>query len=385
MSASSLENLDGPPGVTRQGFRGPSGADYPSMATGGQDPSPSAGAFAEQRFAGVADTFDDTSKLNGAIAPSVGFFSTDDTNLMTPAQRSGQSQLRSMAADAGPGQALLGAFAQSQGINKASLSSTDDNSRMAALETGFFTPSDDLLGRGPDASGRQPHQEASSNYYPHEATYESIEDQMRVSGSTESTNTIPLMLGSFQHPNFAGADPSSVGIDMSGMTSAVEDATTKLLSAGQPMMSTSAPPDAFFQLNLAVNPRVFENAPLTQTVTKNGASRQDATGYIGYPQNVRIPLSDQADSFSMPYAPYAQDMYLSDLLAKLESGAVEPKVTATHAGRTKGFTTSPGQQHLRDMDTFRPDKMTYQSMDQEWSGAPSETAPSGTLGQVPQQ
>jgi hypothetical protein len=78
-------------------------------------------------------------------------------------------------------------------------------------------------------------------------------------------------------------------------------------------------------------------------------------------------------------------MYLSDLLAKLESGAVEPKVTATHAGRTKGFTTSPGQQHLRDMDTFRPDKMTYQSMDQEWSGAPSATAPSGTLGQVPQQ
>lgn len=378
MSDSSLANLDGPPGVNTQGFRGPSGADYPSIPTGpGASSSTATGAFADQRFAGVANTFQDTSKLDGAITPSLGFFSTDDSNLMTPAQRSGQSQLRSMAADAGPGQALLGAFAQSQGLNKAA--STVDDSRMVAIETDFFTPSDDLLARGQDASGRQPHQEASSNYYPHEGAHESIEDQMRISGSTASSNTIPLMLGSFQHPDFAGADPSSVGIDMSGMTSAVEDATTKLLSAGQPMMSTSAPPDAFFQLNLAVNPRVFENAPLTQTVTKNGASRQDATGYIGYPQSVRIPLSDQADSFAMPNAPYAQDMYLSDLLAKLDSGVVEPKVTATHAGRHKGFTTSPGQQHLRDMDTFRPGKMTYQSMDQEWGGAPDEPV------QMPQQ
>jgi hypothetical protein len=371
MSAETMSNyLGGPPSVSQQGFRGPQGADYPSMSSGmGQSP----GAFAQQGFAGVQNTFENTKQLDGAIAPSLNFFSTDDTNLMTPAQRSGQSQLRSMAADAGPGQALLGAFAQSQGINKGSLKKEDTEKRMLSIESNYFTPGDDLIGRSSDTTGRQPQLESSSNYYPQDAKYESIESQMRNSGSTLSTNTIPLMLGSFQHPDFAGADPSSVGIDMSGMSTAVQDATTRLLSAGQPMMSSSAPPDAFFQLNLAVNPRVFENAPLTQTVTKNGASRQDATGYIGYPQNVRIPLSDKSDSFSAPYAPYAQDMYLSDLLAKLDSGVVKPKTTAIHAGRHSGFGTTPAQQHLRDMHTFDPSRMVYQSMGNEWSGGKSQS------------
>jgi hypothetical protein len=172
------------------------------------------------------------------------------------------------------------------------------------------------------------------------------------------------MLGAFQHPDFAGADPASVGIDMSGVTSEVENATTRLLQAGQPMMSSSAPPDAFFQLNLAVNPLVFENAPLTQTVKKNGAARQDATGYIGYPKEVRIPLSATSDSFIQPYAPYAQDMYLADLIQKLDAGTVVPKTTNQNGVLTPGMT--PGDKHLQDMSVFHPTKMVYQDMESEW-------------------
>jgi hypothetical protein len=358
----------GPPGI--KGYGGGSGPKGSHIGDMDNMTMPTASGLPSTGFSALEGVFKDSSKMLSAVSPSMGFFSTADSNLMEPAQRSGQRKLTSMSAEMGSSR-VQGAFAQSRSINTAN--GLDDRTRMAAIQASFFENGGDLLASttkkklgGPSTSSSRDRVSAHHAHLPEQSSYDSIEDQLRKSGSTLSANTVPIMLGTFQHPDFAGADPASVGIDMSGMSSEVEDATTRLLQAGQPMMSNSAPPDAFFQLSLALNPRVFENAPLTQTVKKNGAARQDATGYIGYPQDLRIPLSATADSFATPHAPYAQDMYLSDLLKKLEAGTVVPKTTVMHGSVGEGM--PPGDQHLLDMSVHHPGDMVYQSMEEEWGG-----------------
>lgn len=353
------------PGGGQQGYKEPIGLSY-GDGDRGNSATASSSAFPANDFSGISPIFQSTSTMRpaGGESSSKGFFSTGDSNLMAPATRLGQRQ---MAYNDPASATVAGAFAQSEAINKAAASAYNGDSTNS-IETNYFTNTNSLLTSSDQIKLESDHVRNTIQGKNTELAddYISIEDQHQQSGSRASTNQIPVMLGAFQHPDFAGSDPASVGIDTSGMTKEVVDATTRMLSVGQPMMSDSLPPDAFFQLNLAINPRVFENAPLTQTVKKNGTARQDATGYIGYPQDLRIPMGDASDSFATPYAPYAQDMYLSDLLKKLDTKVVEVGAPSIHGERTVGM--SAASQKLLDLDEYLPLRQKFQGMEQPWGG-----------------
>lgn len=357
------------PGVQQERMRGPMGSSYvEGNAIGEARGVSNVGrtGMGASEFDAVLPVFEATSRMVGASSTPTGFFSTADTNLMLPAARMSQDALQA----AGTGSTaddvtIASTFSQSDAINRSFASNENKDDAMRKLEANFFDITDNLLARN-TAQNEVDKLDSRTNGISHRNSdiFASIEDQLLKSGSVPSQTQIPMMLGSFQHPDFAGADPVSVGIDLSGMSTEVTEVTARLLGVGQPMMSKSMPPDAFFQLNLAMNPRVFENAPLTQTVKKNGTARQDATGYIGYPQELRIPLSDVSDTFNVPYAPYAQDMYLSDLLTKLEKGQIAPSKPRGLSTTTAGMTG--GAQSLLDLNVFYPRHKVYQDMETVW-------------------
>ena len=53
-------------------------------------------------------------------------------------------------------------------------------------------------------------------------------DQAKAAGAAPSDNQIPLMLGAFQHPNFANADPAIKNINVSAFSDSLVDDATKI-------------------------------------------------------------------------------------------------------------------------------------------------------------
>jgi len=153
------------------------------------------------------------------------------------------------------------------------------------------------------------------------------ETQIKDAGSALSENKIPLMMGAYQHPNFANADPAIKNVNVSALNDNLVDDATKLLSAGTPLMSTSAPEPKLFQVGLQVNPEAFWQRPALQTNKKYYVQQPD--GRIGYDPELVIPLPDAAQTFSQPYQPYAQDKTMSDLNSKLKLPELRHDIVGT--------------------------------------------------------
>lgn len=153
------------------------------------------------------------------------------------------------------------------------------------------------------------------------------EKQIKAAGSALSENKIPLMLGAYQHPNFANSDPAIKNVNVSAMSDNLVDDATKLLSAGTPLMSTSAPEPKLFQIGLQVNPEAYWQRPALQTNKKYYVQQPD--GRIGYDPELQIPLPDAAQTFSQPYQPYAQDKTIGDLNNKLQLPGLSHEIVGT--------------------------------------------------------
>lgn len=169
--------------------------------------------------------------------------------------------------------------------------------------------------------------------------------QALASGTAPANNKVPVMLGAFQHPNFANVDPAVSNLDMSTMSEALVDDATKLLSEGTPLMSTSAPEPKMFQIGLQTNPEVYWQRPVVYTHKKYYAAQPDGT--IGYPPELQIPLPDPQQTFAQPYQPYAQDKSLRELNTKL-AAVVDYDITLT--------SDATGQKHemVPEYDPTRP-------------------------------
>jgi len=170
-------------------------------------------------------------------------------------------------------------------------------------------------------------------------------EQARLAGAKPSQNKIPLMMGAYQHPNFANADPAINNINVSSLSDSIVDETTKLLSAGTPLMSTSAPEPKLFQVGLKTNPEAYWQRPVVSTNTKYYVQQPD--GKIGLDPELRIPLPDAEQKFLQPYQPYAQDRSLADLNAKLKLPGLVYDVVGTKDAGGKPAAVMPEYNPLR--------------------------------------
>ena len=176
-------------------------------------------------------------------------------------------------------------------------------------------------------SATQPHNYASNqvdgpDYFDTEdglTDYNSkeVEKQHEQSGSTKSTNKVPIMLGAHQFPNFANLDPSAKNVNVNTIPSEVAEDAMKLLSAGSAGFESTLPPSATFQLDLQTNPEAFLNRPIVTTNTKYYYSGPD--GSVGYAPDVKIKMANPTQEWSEgSYMPFAQDYVYNDVIRTMQ-------------------------------------------------------------------
>ena len=154
-------------------------------------------------------------------------------------------------------------------------------------------------------------------------------EQAKTAGTAPSENKIPLMLGAYQHPNFANADPAIKNINTSALGDKLGDEATKLLAEGTPLMSTSAPQPKLFQIGLSsAEPTARPHLPKREIL-------QQPDGRIGYDPEARTGLPDPAQTFDQPYQPYAQDKTIADLNQKLKLSGIQYDIVAEDRRRTQ--------------------------------------------------